>query len=346
MLSPPELDVGWAPGPAGQRCPTIPRVSDGSHAQSMDVVKRFLLGRALATSQADHQLLPKLLALPVFSSDALSSVAYATEEMMLVLVAAGSGALSAKLPLALAIAAAAGDRRLVVPADRQGLSAGRRLLHRREGEPGNDPRAGRRRGHPERLRPDGRGERHRGDHRRHLGRSDVRRAQGPHRARLHPADHAREPPRPEGGGKIFALPTYGFIAMIGVMLVVGALRCVVGCPCRRHGQPSTRTDRRHHAVPDLARSRRVPRRSQASRRSPTASRRSGRRRRGTRPRPSPSWASIGVTMFLGITLLAQALHIRVNADIAVSRSVLSQIAETVFGRTWAFFLLQGSPRAS
>ena len=45
-------------------------------------------------------------------------------------------------------------------------------------------------------------------------------------------------------------------------------------------------------------------------------------------------------MFLGITLLAQALQVRVNGDIAVSRSVLAQIGETVFGRTWAFFLLQ------
>src|SRR2546428_3949886 len=67
-------------------------------------VKRLLPGRALSSHSMEHQLLPKYLALPVFSSDALSSVAYATEEMMLVLAAAGSGALSAKMPLALAIA--------------------------------------------------------------------------------------------------------------------------------------------------------------------------------------------------------------------------------------------------
>src|SRR5438093_10843197 len=68
-------------------------------------VKRLLLGRALSSHSMEHQLLPKSLALPVFSSDALSSVAYATEEMMLVLVAAGASALSLKLPIALAIAA-------------------------------------------------------------------------------------------------------------------------------------------------------------------------------------------------------------------------------------------------
>ena len=64
------------------------------------VVKRLLLGRALASHKAEHQLLPKLLALPVFSSDALSSSAYATEEIMRVLVLAGAGALALTMPLA------------------------------------------------------------------------------------------------------------------------------------------------------------------------------------------------------------------------------------------------------
>ena len=47
---------------------------------------------------------PKLLALPILSSDALSSVAYATEEMMLVLALAGATALGAMLPIGGAIA--------------------------------------------------------------------------------------------------------------------------------------------------------------------------------------------------------------------------------------------------
>jgi len=68
-------------------------------------LKRLLVGRALSTYSQEHQLLPKTLALPVFSSDPLSSVAYATEEMMLVLVTAGVAALSYRLPIALAIAA-------------------------------------------------------------------------------------------------------------------------------------------------------------------------------------------------------------------------------------------------
>jgi amino acid transporter len=52
-----------------------------------------------------HTLLPKVIALPVFSSDALSSVAYATQEILLVLGAAGALALSKVIPISLAVAA-------------------------------------------------------------------------------------------------------------------------------------------------------------------------------------------------------------------------------------------------
>ncbi|MGZ6079636.1 MAG: APC family permease, partial [Myxococcaceae bacterium] len=48
--------------------------------------------------------LPKKLALPIFSSDAISSSAYATEEILRVLVLAGAGALLLSLPVAAAIA--------------------------------------------------------------------------------------------------------------------------------------------------------------------------------------------------------------------------------------------------
>jgi amino acid transporter len=68
------------------------------------IIKRLLVGRPLATEDAGHQLLPKILALPVFSSDALSSVAYATEEIMIVLSAAGVAALTHTPKIAIAIA--------------------------------------------------------------------------------------------------------------------------------------------------------------------------------------------------------------------------------------------------
>jgi hypothetical protein len=53
-------------------------------------VKRLLVGRPMQSERLGHTLLPKKIALPVFASDALSSVAYATQEILLVLAAAGS----------------------------------------------------------------------------------------------------------------------------------------------------------------------------------------------------------------------------------------------------------------
>src|SRR5438128_2594405 len=53
----------------------------------------------------EHTLLPKVLALPIFSSDALSSVAYATEEIMVVLLAASLGSRHLIMPIAIAIGA-------------------------------------------------------------------------------------------------------------------------------------------------------------------------------------------------------------------------------------------------
>jgi amino acid transporter len=53
-------------------------------------LKRFLLGRPIATAQAIHERLSKRVALAVFSSDALSSTAYATEEILLVLAVAAA----------------------------------------------------------------------------------------------------------------------------------------------------------------------------------------------------------------------------------------------------------------
>ena len=67
-------------------------------------LKRLLVGTPLPTAQARHERLGKATALAVFASDPLSSVAYATEEILLVLVLAGPAALSYSLPIALGIA--------------------------------------------------------------------------------------------------------------------------------------------------------------------------------------------------------------------------------------------------
>jgi amino acid transporter len=71
----------------------------------MGVLKRVLVGRAVSSAHLEHTLLPKWLALPVFSSDALSSVAYASEEILRVLLIASVGAAAHVTPIAIAIGA-------------------------------------------------------------------------------------------------------------------------------------------------------------------------------------------------------------------------------------------------
>ncbi|MGO3814945.1 MAG: DNA-binding protein, partial [Cellulosimicrobium funkei] len=57
-----------------------------------DAAKRLLLGRPVRSEHLGHTLLPKRVALPVFASDALSSVAYAPDEILLTLALAGLSA--------------------------------------------------------------------------------------------------------------------------------------------------------------------------------------------------------------------------------------------------------------
>src|SRR5215813_1491822 len=70
----------------------------------MRPLKRVLVGAPMSLAQAHHERLTKTVALAVFSSDALSSVAYATEEILLVLVLAGAAATHLTLPISFAIA--------------------------------------------------------------------------------------------------------------------------------------------------------------------------------------------------------------------------------------------------
>jgi amino acid transporter len=68
-------------------------------------LRRLVVGRPIAAGRADEHLLPISLALPIFSADAISSVAYATEAAMVVLVAVSAGALQWTLPISIAVAA-------------------------------------------------------------------------------------------------------------------------------------------------------------------------------------------------------------------------------------------------
>lgn len=69
------------------------------------LVKRWLVGAPMPLAQARHERLSKTVALAVFASDPLSSNAYATEEILFVLILAGSAALSYSVPIAVGISA-------------------------------------------------------------------------------------------------------------------------------------------------------------------------------------------------------------------------------------------------
>src|SRR3981189_3338464 len=67
--------------------------------------KRFVVGKPIPSHLAHHERLSRVTGLAVLSSDALSSVAYATEEILRVLVLTGTAALSFATPIAFVIAA-------------------------------------------------------------------------------------------------------------------------------------------------------------------------------------------------------------------------------------------------
>ena len=76
-----------------------------SEESVLSEVKRFIVGKPIPSHLAHHERLSRTTGLAVLSSDALSSVAYATEEIVRVLIFAGAAALSIASPIALVIAA-------------------------------------------------------------------------------------------------------------------------------------------------------------------------------------------------------------------------------------------------
>ncbi|MDP9224351.1 MAG: APC family permease [Actinomycetota bacterium] len=72
-------------------------------SKAQTAVKRLFVGRPMSSGELEHTLLPKVIALPIFSSDALSSVAYATQEILLVLGLVGVSALGHVVPISVAV---------------------------------------------------------------------------------------------------------------------------------------------------------------------------------------------------------------------------------------------------
>jgi amino acid transporter len=305
-----------------------------------DLLKRVVLGRAISTGKHEHHLLPKVLALPVFSSDPLSSVAYATEEMMLVLAVAGAGAFGLMLPLAVVIAAVLA---VVVTSYRQTVRAyprgGGSYIVARENLgtiPGLIAAAAILQDYVLTVAvsvtagtvaivsaaPS-------------LANQRVSIALGLIAlialANLRGVKEA---------GTLFAIPTYGFVACIYATLLSGFVQCLDGCreaasaslPLPAEGglglflvlKAFSSGSTALTGVEAIADGVQAFRRPQSRNAATTLA----------------VMGVMSISMFLGITLLARSLGVRVSEHLMETKSVLAQIGETVFSGGTMFFILQ------
>ena len=158
-------------------------------------LRRAMFGRLLASAEEIDERLSKVKALATFSSDNLSSVAYATEAIMFTLLAAGSGCVLAGDADLAPDRHDLRDHRDLLPPDDPRLPERRRQLHRGQGEPGDGAGAAGRGGPADRLRPDRLGQRrgrHPGDH---LGVPGPGRVPGPDGRHRDRRGHAHQPAR-------------------------------------------------------------------------------------------------------------------------------------------------------
>ncbi|CAN5728586.1 APC family permease [soil metagenome] len=320
--------------PVSAKTQTSHRVGGGSW-------KRVLLGRAISSDKAEHRLLPKFLALPVFSSDPLSSNAYATEEMMLVLVAAGAGALTLRLPIALAIGALL---LIVVTSYRQTVRAypagGGSYIVARENLgtiPGLLAAAA--------ILTD------------YVLTVAVSITAGT-TAIASVAASTLVPLRVpiaisllvlvtlanlrgvKEAGSLFAIPTYGFVLMIVITMVTGFVRCLGGCPLAETADLPLQVE---HTLSLFLIARAFSSGATALTGVEAIADGVPAFRRPQAKNAATTLAVMGgmsVTMFLGITALSQLLHVRISEEIASESPVLAQIGETVFGGGFMFVLLQ------
>lgn len=321
--------------------------------------KRLLFGRPLATEEARHQLLPKVLALPVFASDALSSNAYATEEILLVLILAGTGVLARSIPIALAVAALMA---IVITSYRQTVRAyprgGGSYIVTKEniGVTAGLTAAGA-------LLTD------------YVLTVAVSVAAGAFAvASLIPSllDHRvalalgfiafitlMNLRGVKESGTLFAVPTYAFIVSVLTTIAVGAVKCTGGCPQSEIAE-ATRAlgDRAFPVVQSLSLVlilRAFSSGSTALTGVEAIADGVAAFRRPQARNAAQTLAALGafsITMFVGITLLANRLHVRpVDAATAErltqllgrpieEKSVLAQIGETIFHGGVGFAALQ------
>lgn len=316
------------------------RIEYGLVSNLTSVAKRVLLGRPHASDKLEHQLLPKTLALPVFASDPLSSNAYATEEMMLVLALAGAATFRLMLPIALVIGLVLV---IVITSYRQTVRA--------------YPKGG-------------------GSY--IVARENLGTIPGLVAASAILQDYvltvavsitagtvAITSAAPEleehkmliavvliafvaminlrgvkEAGTLFAIPTYGFVLMVYITLISGFVNCLDGCPQAASADTpleATQTISVFLILRAFASGSTALTGVEAIADGVQAFR---------RPQSKNAANTLGlmglmtIGMFLGITVLARGLHVRVSEHVVGQKSVLAQIGETIFAGGPAFYILQ------
>lgn len=316
-------------------------------SKAQDVVKRILFGRPMAHGEMEHTLLPKTIALPVFSSDPLSSNAYATQEALIVLATAGAVGLGLIVPITLAVATLLA---IVVTSYRQTVKAyptgggAYRVSHENLGKgPGLlaasallidyvltvavSITAG-----VEAL-------------------TSASESLHEHRiviafgfiafVTLLNLRGAKE------SGTLFAVPTYGFVAAIYLMIGTGIAKCIGGCPQAESATMITDLQVEHtltfflvlkafaagttaltgvEAIADGVPAFRYPQSKNAA---TTLS----------------IMAALSISMFIGISWLADHTNVIYLEELEGQRSVVAQIAYTVFDGGFLFYLVQGMSAA-
>jgi amino acid transporter len=308
--------------------------------QASSVAKRLVVGRAFPSYRLEHTLLPKALALPVFASDPLSSVAYATEESMAVLLAVSATSLSLITPISISIAALLA---IVVASYRQTVRAypnggGAYIVSRENlGElPGLVAASA--------LLVD------------YMMTVVVSVVAGvyaitsaapslvPYRVELSIAfvflvTFANLRGQRESG-TLFAIPTYGFVATIGVMILVGLAKCATSCPTTAHVEPAPAVTTAVGAVSLYVILRAFASGATALTGVEAISNGVQAFRRPSARNAATTLLAMGVmsiSMYLGISWLA--VHIG-GVTFSEERTVVAQIANAVFGGGLGFFVVQ------
>ena len=304
------------------------------------VLKRILVGRAFTSHKLEHTLLPKSLALPVFASDALSSVAYATGEIFIQLAIVTLAFKHLVMPISIAIAALMA---IVVLSYRQTV----------------------------RAYPSGGGAYI-------VSKDNIGAPAGLIAAAALLVDYVMTvvvsivagvfaigsawPPANEHkvllaigfvwlvtfanlrgtkeSGVVFAIPTYGFVVSILIMIAVGFSQCLTGCPATEAVEPIHNAATTATAVGLFAILRAFSSGATALTGVEAISNGVPAFRRPQSRNAAETLATMGViaiTMFLGISWLATHIDGTVASD---ERSIPAQIAFAVFNGGLGFYVVQ------